>query len=203
MSASLDPYKYRTDSIGTLKTNLGQIYETKISKFTWRDGFSPGQITSLNLSFSTNLSPKGKEKDADTRSKISQSNISQSDKEFFLQNPDSYIDFSIPWNLRVNYNLSYSKRGRQKSAITQGVQFNGDLSLTEKWKITFNSGYDLKNKDFTLTSININRDLHCWQVSLGWTPFGTFQSYNFSIGVKSGMLRDLKLDRTRSFFDRR
>lgn len=203
MSASLDPYKYRTDSIGTMEKNLGHIYETKISKLTWRDGFNPGQITNLNLSFGTNLSPKGKEKDADTRSKISQSNISQSDKEFFLQNPDSYIDFSIPWNLRVNYNLNYSKRGRQASTVTQAVRFNGDLSLTEKWKITFNSGYDLKSKEFTQTSINIHRDLHCWQVSLGWTPFGTFQSYNFSIGVKSGMLRDLKLDRTRSFFDSR
>ncbi|MEZ4947414.1 MAG: putative LPS assembly protein LptD [Cyclobacteriaceae bacterium] len=201
IGATLDPYQYRIDSISSSETNLGRIYETQISRYAWQDGFSLGQISSLNVSFGTNLSPKGNEKDADTRSKISQSNISQSDKEFLLQNPDSYIDFSIPWNLRVNYNLAYSKRGRQDSNITQAVRFNGDLSLTEKWKVVFNSGYDLKSKEFTQTTININRDLHCWQVSLGWTPFGAFQSYNFSIGVKSGMLRDLKLDRTRGFFD--
>ena len=81
------------------------------------------------------------------------------------------------------------------------LRLNGDLSLTEKWKITFNSGYDLESKKFTQTFFSLNRELHCWQVSLGWTPFGTFQSYNFSIGVKSGLLSDLKLDRTRSFFD--
>lgn len=201
MGATLDPYQYRIDRIGNSEADMGKIYETQISRFAWQDGFSLGQITNFNLSFGTNLSPKGNEKDANTRSKISQSDISQSDKEFLLQNPDMYIDFSIPWNLRVNYNLAYSKQGRQESNVTQAVRFNGDLSLTEKWKVVFNSGYDLKSKEFTQTSININRDLHCWQVSLGWTPFGAFQSYNFSIGVKSGMLRDLKLDRTRGFFD--
>ncbi|HCR55175.1 MAG TPA: LPS-assembly protein LptD [Cytophagales bacterium] len=202
MGATLDPYQY-FDSLGTTESNLGQLYQTKISRFAWQDGFDLGQITSFNLAFSTNLSPKGKEKDADTRSKIAKSNISQSDKEFLLQNPDSYVDFTIPWNLRINYNLTYNKNGKQASNITQAVRLNGDLSLTEKWKITFNTGYDFDNKEFTQTFFNINRDLHCWQVSLGWTPFGTFQSYNFSIGVKSGMLRDLKLDRTRSFFDSR
>ncbi len=198
LGAVLDPYQYRIDTIiGT------QIFETKISRFTWKDKFNIGQITSLNLAFSTNLSPKGKKKDADTRSRIAQADISQTDKEFLLQNPDTYVDFTVPWNLRINYNLNYTKQGRQSSNITQAMRLNGDLSLTEKWKITFNTGYDLEKKEFTQTFISVNRDLHCWQVSLGWTPFGTFQSYNFSIGVKSGMLRDLKLDRTRSFFDSR
>ncbi|MCB0487202.1 MAG: putative LPS assembly protein LptD [Cyclobacteriaceae bacterium] len=199
----LDPYKFRLDSVGQTETNLGTIYETRISRFVWQDGFKLGQVTSLNLALSTNLSPKGKEKDAESRKKISESNLTESDKDFFLQNPDAYIDFSIPWNFRVNYNLTYSKQGRQKSNVTQALRFNGDLSLTEKWKITFNSGYDFESKEFTQTFLTINRDLHCWQVSLGWTPFGPFQSYNFSIGVKSGMLRDLKLDRTRNFFDLR
>lgn len=201
VGATLDPYQYRIDSIGTLETNLGRIYETKISRFAWKDGFKLGQITSMNLAFSTNLSPKGKESDADTRTKIGQANISETDKDFLLNNPDAYVDFNVPWNLRLNYNINYTKLGRQEARITQAVRLNGDLSLTEKWKVTFNSGYDLETKEFTQTFFSINRDLHCWQVSLGWTPFGTFQSYNFSIGVKSGMLRDLKLDRTRSFFD--
>ncbi len=201
VGATLDPYQYRIDSIGTLEKTLGRIYETKVSRYVWEDGFKLGQITSMNLAFSTNLSPKGKKSDADTRSRIGQANISETDKEFLLSNPDAYVDFNVPWNLRLNYNISYSKQGRQESRITQAVRLNGDISLTEKWKVTFNSGYDLETKEFTQTFFSINRDLHCWQVSLGWTPFGTFQSYNFSIGVKSGMLRDLKLDRTRSFFD--
>ncbi|MEQ8425430.1 MAG: putative LPS assembly protein LptD, partial [Cyclobacteriaceae bacterium] len=203
LGAVLDPYQYRIDSITTSEAGVVRINETKISRFAWQDGFSLGQITSFNVAFGTNLSPKGSKKDADTRTKISESNISQTDKEFLLNNPDAYVDFNVPWNLRINYNLSYSKTGHQKSNITQAMRLNGDLSLTEKWKITFNTGYDLKSKEFTQTMLTIARDLHCWQVNLSWTPFGPFQSYNFSIGVKAGMLRDLKLDRTRSFFDTR
>ncbi len=203
LGATLDPYVVKLDSIGTMTSNLGQFYETKISRFTWQDRINLGQITNFNLAFGTNLSPKGKEKDQDTRKKIVDSNISQTDKEFLLKTPDAYVDFNVPWNLRINYNINYTKSGRQESVITQALRLNGDLSLTEKWKITFNTGYDFESKEITQTFFSINRDLHCWQVSLGWTPFGTFQSYNFSIGVKSGMLRDLKLDRTRNFFDNR
>jgi hypothetical protein len=118
-----------------------------------------------------------------------------------LQNPDAYVDFSIPWNLRISYNVDYTHSVNSGPKITQAIRFSGDLSLTEKWKIIYNSGYDFESKSFTQTQLSLNRDLHCWQMSLSWTPFGRFQSYNFSIGIRSSMLKDLKLDRQRNFFD--
>jgi hypothetical protein len=63
------------------------------------------------------------------------------------------------------------------------------------------SGYDFVAKDFSFTSIDIYRDLHCWEMRFNWIPFGFRQSYNFSINVKSGMLQDLKLNRRRQWFD--
>lgn len=203
LTAVLDPYQFRLDSIGTQENNLGTIFETKISRFVWQDGFAIGQITNLNLALSTNLSPKGNASDQTTRDRIAKSNISETDKQFFLNNPDAYVDFNVPWNLRISYNLDYAKQGRQDARVTQALRFNGDLSLTEQWKIGFNSGYDFESKAITQTFLTLNRDLHCWQMSLGWVPFGAFQSYNFSIGVKSGLLRDLKLDRRSPFFDNR
>ena len=201
VNATLDPYEYVLDSISTNEKGSSIIYQRKIDKYTWKDGFDVGQITSAGFAISTNLSPKGKEKDKETRDKIAKSDVSESDKQFLLNNPDAYIDFNIPWNLRISYNVSYTKVGYQKAATTQALQFSGDLSLSEKWKVVFNSGIDLEKKKFTQTSISLNRDLHCWQFSLSWVPFGTFQSYNFSIGIKSALLRDLKLDRNRSFVD--
>src|SRR5205085_9068542 len=97
--------------------------------------------------------------------------------------------------------FDYGKTGFAKPTITQAVRFSGDLSVTEKWKVDFNSGFDMQKKVFTMTSLGIRRDLHCWQMAVNWVPFGRYQSYNFTIGVKSGVLRDLKLDRTRSFTD--
>jgi hypothetical protein len=203
LTATLDPYEYRkiiTD-YGNPETKEDPIFsERRISRLVWNTG-SLGRITQANFAFSTNLNPKGQKNDTEIRTKIANSNASETDKKFLLQNPDAYVDFSVPWNLRISYNLNYGHIENQEPTITQAMRFNGDLSLTDKWKIVYNSGFDFESKQLTLTNISINRDLHCWQLSLNWVPFGKFQSYNFSIGVKSGMLRDLKLDRQRNFFD--
>jgi hypothetical protein len=195
---SLDPYQYRLDSV-TEKT--GRIYQTRVDQYVWNNKFSLGQLTSANFAFSTNLNPKGNEKDKDTQKKIVQSNLDESDKKTLLQNADAYVDFSIPWNVRLNYNITYSKQGFLPPQIVQSIRLNGDFSLSDKWKITYNTGYDIEKKDFTQTNFSLTRDLHCWTMSLNWVPFGQFQSYNFFIGVKSSLLKDLKLNRTRSFFD--
>jgi hypothetical protein len=199
-NATLDPYAYRSFITSYDKEENPVYTEKRVNNLVWRSG-QLGRITNANFAFSTNFSPKGKDKDASTRDKIAKSDMPEAEKQYMLQNPDAYVDFSIPWNLRISYNIDYSHSVNQKPMITQAIRFNGDLSLTQKWKITYNSGYDFQSKQFTQTQITINRDLHCWQMSLAWTPFGRFQSYNFSIGIKSALLRDLKLDRQRNFFD--
>ncbi|MBA4144135.1 MAG: hypothetical protein C0523_00110 [Cytophaga sp.] len=200
VSATIDPYKYLLfENANESSTIINQL---KVSRYAWEGGkFTLGQISNANLALGTNLSPKGQKSDNTTRDKIAKSEMSPTDKEFMLKNPDVYVDFNVPWNLRVNYNANYSKTGYQKSVITQALRFNGDVSLSEKWKIGFNSGFDLEAKVFTQTSITINRELHCWQMSLNWVPFGKYQSYTFTIGIKSSMLQSLKLDRQRNFFD--
>ena len=109
-------------------------------------------------------------------------------------NPEAFIDFNVPWSLRVNYNIRYAKPYYQ-STVIQTLNFSGDVSLTPKWKIGFNSGYDFELKDLSYTSIDIYRDLHCWEMSFHWVPLGPRQSYLFTIRVKSALLQDLKLTR--------
>jgi lipopolysaccharide assembly outer membrane protein LptD (OstA) len=196
LSATVDPYQYLI-----LNPDEQVINQVRVNRYAWANGFRLGQISSAGIAFGTNLSPKGKEKDKTTREKIGKSEMSPTDKEFLLKNPDAYLDFDVPWNLRMNYNADYSKNGHMKATVTQALRFNGDVSLSAKWKIGFNSGFDLQAKKLTLTSLSLSRELHCWQMSLNWVPFGKFQNYTFSIGIKSALLRDLKLDRQRSFFD--
>jgi len=198
--ATLDPYEYRNYITGYDGSDQPIYTEKRIDRLVWNSG-QLGRITQANFALSTNLNPKGQSKDTDTRDKIAKSDLPDAEKKFLLQNPDAYIDFSIPWNLRISYNVDYQHPINSDPRITQAIRFNGDLSLSEKWKIIYNSGYDFQNKTFTQTQISINRDLHCWQMSLNWTPFGKYQSYNFSIGIKSAMLKDLKVDRQRNFFD--
>ena len=97
-------------------------------------------------------------------------------------------------------NFNYTKPGLDSETI-QSINFNGDVNITSKWKVGFRSGYDLKNKDFTYTSLDLYRDLHCWEMTFNWIPIGFHKSYNFVIKVKSAILQDLKLTKKRDFFD--
>lgn len=122
------------------------------------------------------------------------------------ENPDEFVDFSIPWNLTLSYNLSYITNAEavteeRESEIIQTLSFNGDVNVTPKWKIGFRSGYDFENRDFSYTSVDIYRDLHCWEMRFNWIPMGPRKSWNFTINVKSAMLQDLKLNRKKDFRD--
>lgn len=115
---------------------------------------------------------------------------------------DNYMDFDVPWRINIDYTFSYSKP-RFVSSISQMIRITGDISLTPKWKVGFNTGYDFEQKEVTATSFNISRDLHCWEMTFSCIPFGTHQSYNFQINVRSSLLQDLKLTKKDSWYDRR
>ncbi|MCC8172922.1 MAG: LPS-assembly protein LptD [Odoribacter sp.] len=127
---------------------------------------------------------------------------------------DMYVDFDVPWRLSFDYSFNFSRsyyrnpaegarRALSRSTITQNLRVNGDISLTPKWKFSFSSGYDFKNKEVTSTSFNISRDLHCWDMTFSCIPFGNHQSYNFQINVRSSLLQDLKLTKKESWYDNR
>jgi hypothetical protein len=118
----------------------------------------------------------------------------------------AYADFNIPWSLNINYNLALRRnylvaKKRDTLVVTQDVNFGGDVNLTPKWKIAIVSGYNVNDKKLSFTSIDIYRDLHCWEMRLNLIPFGFLRSYNFSLNVKSSVLQDLKLVRRRDFRD--
>ena len=115
--------------------------------------------------------------------------------------PQYYVDWTIPWNIAINYVLSYS-RPLKTSTTQQSVNFNGDVSITQKWKIGFTSGYDFTNSKITPTALNIYRDLHCWDLAINWIPFGTYQRYSVDLKVRASILQDLKLSRRREFYER-
>ena len=117
-----------------------------------------------------------------------------------FSNKENENNFQIPWNINLYYNINYRKPSIQ-SEIIQSLNFDGEISLTKKWNLKFRSGYDLKNKDFTFTSFDIYRDLHCWEMMFNWIPFGNRKSYNFIIRVKSDILQDLKIEKKKNIFD--
>jgi hypothetical protein len=112
----------------------------------------------------------------------------------------SYVDFDIPWTFAVDYNFRYTKPYDEYNII-QSLRIRGDFSLTPKWKIGFNSGYDFETKKVTTTNLSIHRDLHCWEMQVSVVPFGRYRSYSFQINIKSAILRDLMYEKGDSWYD--
>jgi len=118
-----------------------------------------------------------------------------------------YVNFKMPWNVSFNYTLNYSQTRylietkKFEQRYDQYLSFSGNLSLTEKWKVGFSSGYDFTAKKITMTSANIYRDLHCWEMRMNWIPFGQRRSYNFQINIKASIFKDLKYKKERTHYD--
>ncbi|MGJ1419270.1 putative LPS assembly protein LptD [Sphingobacterium spiritivorum] len=189
-NGSLDPYSI--DKFGT-----------KINKYAIQSG-KLARLTSFGFSFDYSFNPdasRSRNKNIDSLRNTVQ-NMTPEQAEALARissNPNAFVDFNIPWNLAGSFSFQYSKPGLQ-STMTATLNINGDFNLTPKWKIQFNSGYDFRAKQVSMTQFNIYRDLHCWDMSVGWTPFGQYKSYNITIRAKASVLQDLKLSKRNSSF---
>jgi hypothetical protein len=202
LRTTLDPYEVtpegkRYDKLTWSRGNLGRIMNAGWSfgyTFQSRDSSTPAinDINSIPTEYMNPFyDPYGTMNPALRRQYMSQ----------------AYYDFSLPWNLgfnyNVNYNLSYVNNGTTgvKRTVTQTIGFNGSITFTKKMSATVSGGYDITTRKLTTSSINITRDLHCWQMSFSWVPFGYYKSWNFHIGVKASSLQDLKYEKSQSMYD--
>lgn len=176
-SATLDPYA-RNPNTGLRVAAYQYDVDGKLG--TW---------TSANAALTWSLQPKDKKKKTeDKKDKLQEQNLYY----------DDFVDFDIPWKLNITYNIGYSKSGPTEN-VNQNLDLRGDVSVTQNWKVGFQTSYDIANEEFAYTSLDVYRNLHCWEFRLGVVPFGARQSYNFQINVKSAILQDLKLSRNRSY----
>jgi lipopolysaccharide export system protein LptA len=196
---TLDPYAYVLDPRSP--SNPAGI---KINEFAITRGQGLARLQNLNFALGTSFNPKKKVKD-NAKTTLPES-ATEAQIDFIQRNPDLYVDFNIPWNLTLNYNFGLSRFGLQRAQIIQTINATGDLSLTEKWKISLQTGFDFVALSPSITTVSLYRDLHCWDMSFNWTPFAGSQfrasNYSFTLKAKSSILQDLKLTRRRSFVDR-
>jgi hypothetical protein len=121
---------------------------------------------------------------------------------------DGYMKFSMPWSFSVSYGISMSEdRGakiniksmRYPYKFIHNLNFSGNVKLTNNWNVNFSSGYDFTNKGISMTTVNIDRDLHCFNINCGLV-FGTFTSYHVSLRANASTLTDaLKYDKRSSY----
>lgn len=114
----------------------------------------------------------------------------------------------IPWDINLSYSFTYKSTHNYVSNvldndqdIIQTLGFNGNIQLTPSWRISVNSGYDFVSKGIAHTSMEIYRDLHCWEMHFNWIPTGQWKSWNFGINIKSSMFKDLKIEKKKSHLE--
>ena len=190
----------------------------RIDKFQINDGGGLFRLTSANLTFNYAFSSDNLEKDSErSQAAIDESvrnggrdddlfgramdtsteEFSQVDKEKKEKAPDNLYNYKIPWSLRMAYAVNYNNTVGQNEISSHSLMFSGDIELSPKWSAGISSGYDFKNKGITYTQLRFERDLLSWRMNFSWIPFSTNKSWNFFIGIKSGMLSDIKYDKRR------
>ncbi|MEN8121266.1 MAG: putative LPS assembly protein LptD [Bacteroidota bacterium] len=173
--------------------------------------------SSISLSGSINSDTFKKEKEKGTdkgqgkgqgeQKGKSQPDIDEQESKKENANEVSDYSFSAPWNLNIRYSFRYTstkynvERQKFESVFTQTVNTTANLTLNEKWRIGARFDYNIQEKELTYWSMNFHRDLHCWEMSFNFVPFGAYQSYMFRINIKSSIFQGLEWKKQNSWRD--
>jgi hypothetical protein len=168
-----------------------------------------GHITSGGVSISTSFKSESKDKKASNAKEIPIDPFMTPDEQqrqlqYVRANPAEYTDFNIPWSLSFSYSFQFTRTLKPdysgfKLQTYSSLNFNGDFSLTPKWKIGGTGYIDVAKANIQQLSMFITREMHCWQMAINVTPIGIYRSFSITVNPKSGILRDLKINRSRTF----
>jgi hypothetical protein len=186
---------------GTLDPYIINDQGVRINQFAWntRKGLGKlGRLTNASLSFGMQFQSKQGQNAANANKELV-----EGEEKVLPGIYSDYVDFNIPWDFNFQYSLVYTgaTRPNEKGKVIQTVSMQGNLNLTDKWRVNMSTNFDISAGEFSFTNFNITRDLHCWQMTFNVTPFGYRKSYNFTINARSTLLKDLKLTKNRSYMD--
>ena len=201
--ATLDPYALDNNN-------------KKVDAFNIENGGSLFRLTSANMTMSYNLSSDtfseedskqdqtqeesrksgGRADDLFGKSQDYSNQSLNNDKEKEVA-PSALYNYKIPWSLRLAYAVNYNNTRRQSEISSHSLMFSGDIELSPRWSVGASSGYDLKNNGFTYTQLRFERDLLSWRMNFSWIPFSNRSSWNFFIGIRSSMFKDIKYEKRR------
>ncbi|QEC68992.1 LPS-assembly protein LptD [Panacibacter ginsenosidivorans] len=194
-SASMDPYGVDT-------------FGRRVNRLLWKEG-KIGRLTNGSLAISTSLKSKSKDGKTDKERIPVDETLTPDEQlqqlEYVRNNPSEFVDFDIPWNVSLSFSLSFYRTLSPNlkdyvTSISSNLSVNGDFSLTPKWKIGGNTYFDFKTAKIQQLSMFITREMHCWQLAINVTPVGLYRSFNITLNPKSGILRDLRINRSRFFY---
>ena len=190
---------------------LSIVSRAVVSPYTWNDSTGVtlgtyalqdrgdiGRITSASVNTNVTLTSKeSRDKLQSNKEKLSESWNAELD--YYMLHPEYLVDFDIPWKLTiahvysVNVNTSRTINPVGNYIPLQTLNFNGDISFTERWKLSGNASFDFKTQKVTYMQMNFIRDLHCWTMTFNWTPISNYKFFSFQMNAKSSLFSEAKL----------
>ncbi len=172
--------------------------QQSINEYRWKNGKSWLRLVSNRISLTGNINS--------TMFSDNEKDKSRTTEYLYTDYLQYYVDYDIPWSFGISITGNTSRvydleSDGFKSEHNLNLRLNGDFNLTPRWKFTYVTGYNFKTKEITFSDFNIYRDLHCWELKMGVTPFGLRRSFNLSLNVKASVLQDLRIVRRRDFID--
>jgi len=200
--ATLDPYAI--DNTGS-----------RINVYNINNGGSLFRMTSANLTLNYSISSKDSEKDKKDKNKEGERNGGRDDDLFGRNTVDNirgrsqfddedeektdviseFFASKLPWDMTFAYSLTYGNNNRENKITGNSVMISANGDLTPKWKVGVSTGYDFVQNGVTYTQLRFERDLLSWRMDFNWQPFGNQANWSFFIGIKSGILSDIKYDK--------
>jgi lipopolysaccharide assembly outer membrane protein LptD (OstA) len=188
---------------------------TRISVYNINNGGSLFRMTSANITMNYSISSKDSEKDKKDTNKEGERNGGRDDDLFGKStidnvrgksqfddkeedNTDKITEFfasKLPWDMTFAYSLTYSNTNRESKITGNSIMISANADLTPKWKAGVSTGYDFVQNGVTYTQLRFERDLLSWRMDFNWQPFGNQSNWSFFIGIKSGVLSDIKYDK--------
>lgn len=186
-----------------------------IDKLVWNRKVALGKLTSANIAIQSQFHGGDKDEKLPVNNQMNSQlnsvsglplNEYQQEAAYISNNPGEFANFNIPWSISFSYAFTYNRIPNGLGTgytgfFSQNVSWTGSLNLTPKWQIGVNGAYNITLKDLGMISMYLSREMHCWQMAINISPVGRYRSFNISISPKSGLLRDLKINRTRYFYD--
>jgi hypothetical protein len=201
-SATIDPYQ--SDSTGR-----------DIDRLVWKDKlFTLGRLTGGNISLSTSF--QGGDKQKKTNNDQLRRGVNpitglpltedQEEAAYISNNPAEFTDFSIPWSLQfgvsLRFNSLYNSISKAfKTKFNSDLNLSGSLKLTEKWQLGVSGFYNFTDGSVGMVSMTIAREMHCWQMGITVSPIGRNKFFSINISPKSALLRDIKVNRSKYFYE--
>ncbi|WP_211161690.1 putative LPS assembly protein LptD [Flavobacterium solisilvae] len=205
-AATLDPYAINNSGqrINTWNIdNGGSLFRMTSANMTINYAFSSSELEGKENENTAGKRNGGREDDLfGTNADLSDRRKSQFGEDDESESkPSEFFKYKLPWDMNFAYSITYSNNRREKKITGNSLMVSMNTDLTPKWKIGVSTGYDFVQQGVTYTQLRFERDLLSWRMDFNWVPFGTNANWGFFIGIKSGVLSDIKWDK-RSLPDR-